>query len=189
MEVDQRELRAVVREGYQVILRAEARLLLPVGKEEIRDFYVRLGEACMKWARDVEGELLRRSFCALSSPRERAAFRVGQYRFGMRIPWETERFAAVVCESDLSGERDALQGGFHRTAQVWDLQRQLILPPRQVLSLFSPRIKRRMLPFSADGIYPEGKDLVLFRNPSEKGDFLEKRIRGAGAEAAEANCE
>ncbi|MBQ1230217.1 MAG: hypothetical protein IIX80_04195 [Clostridia bacterium] len=176
MEVDQRMLRAVVREGYQVLLRAEAELLLPVGKKAMREFYLNLGKACMNWVKEVEGERMRRAFLELLSPRERSAFRAGHYRFRMRIPWESEGLAAMVCESELKGENDLLRGGMHRTAQVWDLKEELILPPSQVLALLAPHIGRRMLPFTADGIYPEGEFLVAFRNPSSKGAFLEKRI-------------
>lgn len=196
MEVDQRMLRAVVREGYQVLLRAEAELLLPVGRKTMREFYLHLGKACMSWAKEVEGERMRRAFSELVSPRERSAFRVGYYRFRMRIPWEADGLAAVLCESELTGENDILRGGMHRTAQVWDLREELILPPSQVLAFLAPHIGRRMLPFAADGIYPEGDFLVAFRNPSPKGGFLEERIPralpeqkkrdgGAGGE----NCE
>lgn len=176
METEQKMLRSTVREGYQVLLRAEAELLLPLQGERMRSFYCRLGEVCMHWAVEIEGGRLRAAYRALESLRERSSFRTGSYRLQMRIPWEAGELVAILCESELRGESLPARTGLHRTAQVWDRKEELILPPRQVLSRLAPWMEKRMLPFHPDGCYPQGEGLVLFRNPSHGGAFLEKWI-------------
>lgn len=176
MQTEQKTLRLSVREGYQVLLRAEAELLLPIGKERMRAFYLALGETCMRWAEEIEGERLRRAYAELGTLHERSGFRPGLYRLRMRIPWEEEGLMAMLCESELYGESLSRRAGLHRTVQIWDVEEELILPPRQALSRLAPWMHRRMLPFHPDGFYPQENGLLLFRNPSHGGDFLEKRI-------------
>lgn len=186
MQTEQKTLRLSVREGYQVLLRAEAELLLPIGKERMRAFYLALGETCMRWAEEIEGERLRRAYAELGTLRERSGFRPGLYRLRMRIPWEEEGLMAMLCESELYGESLSRRAGLHRTVQIWDVEEELILPPRQALSRLAPWMHRRMLPFHPDGFYPQENGLLLFRNPSHGGDFLEKRIarpEGGGGRA------
>ena len=80
METRQELLRATVREGYQILLRAEVELALPEGKQKMAAFYQRMGETCWHWARDIYGERLRKDFSALCSVREKSAFRTQHYR-------------------------------------------------------------------------------------------------------------
>ena len=44
-----------------------------------------------------------------------------------------------------------------------------------------------MLPFHPDGFYPQENGLLLFRNPSHGGDFLEKRIARPEGEGGRAD--
>lgn len=182
MQTASKTLRLTVREGYQVLLRAEAELLLPVKEGRMRDFYLALGETCMHWAEEIEGERLRRAYAELGTLRERSGFRAGVYRLRMRIPWEEGRLVALLCESELYGESLSRRAGLHRTVQIWDAEEELILPMGQALARLAPWMQKRMLPFHPDGFFPQGDGLLLFRNPSHGGEFLEKWIAGPSAE-------
>ena len=174
MELEEMVWKRSVREGYTVLLKAEAKLLLPKDCAEMRDFYQRLADACMNWTIDVYGERLRTQFLSLSDVREKSRFRTQQYRFWMRIPWQDAEYLTMLCES----ERTTPEGGcdFYRVAHTWKLAEQTALPTEQVMRLFGARIGKRELPFSADGIYREGDKLVIFQNKTEKNGFREAKL-------------
>lgn len=160
--------------------------MLPKEKPKIRAFYEKLSGACMSWATEVYGEGLRREFCALEEIRERAAFRLQRYRFGMRIAHEDAYYTAIVCESELTDQWREPQKSYHRTAQVWDTREETILPLSQTLARFGMHLSRGILPFRPDGAYPEGEYVVCFRNVTECAPFLEKRLpRSSQAEKKE----
>ncbi len=172
MRMEEREERAVVREGYQILLRAEAKLCLSQDYEQISAYYQALAEKCMTWATDVHGELLRRAFTALADTREKARFSMRRYAFVMTLAWEDGELAAILCESYLSGEGKRC---YHRLSHVWNLQEQTILPLTQIENRFLLGKRRERLPFRPDGIYPKDGELVYFRNPRGKEDFREVR--------------
>ena len=164
-----------VREGYQILLRADAVLRLPPDAERIAEYYRSTALACLRWAEQAEGERLRRAYLALESNRERARFRPSDYRLECGPVWEGNGHAAWVCRSELRGAGGA---PFVRcTAQVWNLTEQTLLPPAQVLRLFRPAGRRRWRPpFRPDGVYPLGGELVFFRNGGAGEPVREFRV-------------
>lgn len=176
MKIDTEERHGAVREGYQLLMRARAELLLPSDHAKIRHFYERLCEACMTWAIEVHGERLRRDFSELEEIREKSRFRAQSYCFRMRIPWEKEAYAVFLCESVLDGHQNRADNSYRRMSHVWDLSEETMLPLEQVMRMFGVKIKKDMLPFRPDGIYPESGCLVLFRNATRTSPFLEKRF-------------
>lgn len=167
------QIKATVCEGYQVLLRAEAELVLPEGKEFIGNYYRLLSDKCMHWATEVLGERIRREFLKTEDLHDRALWRAQKYRFVMRIPWSSEQYAAVLCESYLLGQRGSMQNSYHRHSHVWNLDEESILPPAQILQLFGGGISMRELPLVPDGIYPEGGDLILYKNPTATSPWEE----------------
>lgn len=157
---------ATVREGYQVLLRAEAELILPEGKDVIGNYYRLLGDKCMSWATEVYGERIRSEFLSLDDLHDRALWRAQKYRFLMRIPWATEHHIAILCESYLLGQHREVQNSYHRLSHVWNLEEESILPISQILELVSCNIHLRDLPFVPDGVYPEGEELIFYKNPT-----------------------
>ena len=181
MNIEKTEMHATVREGYQILLRADAALLMPVGRDKLCAFYEKLANTCMKWATEVHGEGLRRDFLALEGVRERSAFRTQRYQLRMRIAYEDDYYAAILCESDLTDQWRAPQSSYHRISHVWDLREQSILPISQILSRFGMRLGKKSLPFRPDGVYPEGDRIVCFRNVTENTPFLENRLPRSSA--------
>lgn len=166
MNTTTEKLAATVREGYQVLLRAEAELLLPDGKEVIGNYYRLLLDKCMSWATEVYGERIRRDFLSLEDLHDRALWRAQKYRFLMRIPWQNEHHAAILCESYLLGQRGSVENSYHRLSHVWNLDEESILPMAQILNLFGCGIQLKELPFRPEGVYPDGEELIFYKNPT-----------------------
>ena len=176
MELERLEIRKTVRHGYQVLLRVEGDLLLPTEAPKIRSFYETLSGRCLSWAQEQYGEDLKREYSSLESNKERARFRAQKYHFRIRSCFENDTLIAFLCESAFSERWSGTRDGYCRASQVWNKQEETMLPPSQILKAFGLRLKKRMLPFSPDGIYPEGEDLVIFRNATEHLAFAEKRF-------------
>lgn len=166
---------ACVREGYQVLLRAEAELVLPEGKDVIGNYYRLLAEKCMSWATEVHGERIRRDFLSLEDLHDRALWRAQKYRFLMRIPWQSEHYIAILCESYLLGQRQEVQNSYHRLSHVWHLEEESILPIQQILELFGGGVKMRELPFVPEGVYPDGGELIFYKNPTAEAPLAQAK--------------
>ena len=166
MNTTTEKLGATVREGYQVLLRAEAEILLPEGKDIIGNYYRLLANKCMSWATEVYGERIRNDFLSLEDLHDRALWRAQKYRFLMRIPWQSEHHIAILCESYLLGQHRDVQNSYHRLSHVWNLEEESILPISQILELVSCNIHLRDLPFVPDGVYPDGEELIFYKNPT-----------------------
>ena len=176
MELEYLEIRKTVRHGYQVLLRVEGELALPTDAPKIRSFYEDLSATCLTWAQEQYGEKLKSEYSALESTKERARFRTQKYRFRIRRCFEDERLASFLCESAFAEPWSGNVEGYHRLSHVWNKEEETLLPPSQILKAFGFRLEKRMLPFSPDGIYPEGEDLVIFRNATDHLSFAEKRF-------------
>lgn len=152
----------IVREGFQILLRADAVLCLPEESERIAAYYERTGTACLKWAEEAEGGRLRAAYLALESNRERSRFRAATYRLECRPVWENGDHAAWVCQSELCGQNG--EPFVRRMSQVWNLREQTLLPTGQILHLCRLRGRKKHPPFRPDGVYPQGNELVFFQN-------------------------
>lgn len=180
MNTTTQKLAATVREGYQVLLRAEAELVLPEGKEVIGNYYRLLSDKCMSWATEVYGERIRQEFLSLEDLHDRALWRAQKYRFLMRIPWQNEHHIAILCESYLLGQRQNAPNSYHRLSHVWNLEEESILPIPQILELFGCGIQPRDLPFVPEGVYPEGKELIFFKNPTQETPLAQSKTSFSG---------
>lgn len=176
MKVEQKELHATVREGYQILLRAEAMCQLPIEMPKIRSFYELMVDTCMRWALEVYGERLRREFLSLESVHEKSQFRTQRYRMTVHIPWEADGLSVFLCESYLTGRWRTPQKAYRRIAHVWCMEEELILPFSEILQRFGVKLKREMLPFRPDGIYPSGEELIFFQNATDVHPFAEHRL-------------
>lgn len=176
MELERMELKNSVRCGYVILLRISMEAFLPVHEQGIRDFYDLQIDACMRWARDELGEHLLSDYEKLESTSQKAQFRPQCYRFCMRPCYEDDTLIAFLCESALTGSWTGVEHGYFRMAHVWNKEEQLILPTQQILRYFGLKLSGRDLPFPPDGVYPEGQELVLFRNVTPRFPFSEKKL-------------
>lgn len=168
-------LKATVREGYQVLLRAEAELVLPQEKEIIGGYYRILAQKCMSWATEIHGEQIRKDFLALEDLHDRALFRAQKYRLLERVIWCDEHHIAVLCESYLLGQQGNVENSYHRLSHVWNLEEESILPIPQILELFGCGTALRELPFSPDGVYPMDGELIFYKNPTADTPFAQSK--------------
>lgn len=173
MELEKRMLRDSTVEGYRVLLRAEADLLLPCDRERIRAFYLALAKKCIAWVTEVTGERVRARYLKLPTTAQKARFGTCTYRFRMRSVATEERHAVFLCESELIGVEETVR--YRRLSHVWCTSEETILPHSQILRLYSPKRAFRGLGFHPDGIYPEGGELVFFKNATKDRVFEEKR--------------
>lgn len=176
MQLEHSQWNAVVRQEYQVLLRAHADLQLPTEQLYLRDFYTTLGQQCIHWAKTHPGEQLRAAYLATEDLRERARMRTVFYRLEMRMVPATALHWVVLCESSLSGNAVTMGNWYYRLAHVWNIEEETILPSAQVLRLFSAQLSVRKLPFSPDGIYPQDGHLIFYRNQTAAHPFAEEKI-------------
>lgn len=176
MNIIKKERHATVREGYQILMRADAELYLPEEKPRMLEFYERMAQTCMRWAEEVHGAALRHDFSQMESIREKSQFRMQTYRLRIHSPWAEGRYAVYLCESELLGQWREPQKSYHRISHVWDVEEELILPESQILRGFGMRLTRNMLPFRPDGIYPCKDKMVFFRNATDNLPFVERKL-------------
>ena len=183
LELYTETLREVVREGYRVLLTAEAEIVLPVGMERIEQFYQRMCRACLEWVKQAEGERLRREYLCMEDPMERARMRGARYALRCTPVYDDGVYAAWECNSTLQSSRGLPRE--RRMAQVWQLAEQTGLPFSQILQAF-PTDPRGRPPFRPDGVYPKGEELLFFRNGEGDQPIREAGFRILhGAEGAE----
>ena len=163
-----------VREGYQILLRADAALALPEDLDRIAQYYQYTGNACLHWAQEIEGSRLRQTYLALESNREKSRFRPSGYRLECRPVWESGMYAAWVCQSELRGQNG--EPFVRRMAQVWNLAEQTLLPPGQILRLCRLHGRKKRPPFRPDGVYPQEGELIFFQNADLGNPVREFRV-------------
>ena len=180
MERERVRMRASVREGYQVLLRAEAELFLPSGCEKISAYYRALAEKSLAWICEVYGEGLRQRFLSLEDVGERVRFGTRRYRFSMQCVWEKEPYAAFLCEGLLFGETEDTTCARRRSAAVWNVEAEQILPRAQVEKMLLAKGEGKRPPFACDGVYPSDDALIYFKNPTREREGAEWRIPLSG---------
>lgn len=176
MNFEAREIKRIVREGYQILLRAEASLMLPTEQPQIRNYYEALCEKCMQWAVEVHGEQLRKRFLSLESAAQKARFPMERYRFSMGGIMEARGHAVILCESRLQALGGGTGNEYYRISHVWNLEEETVLPTGQILRAFDVSVKKREVPFRPDGVYPAGGNMIFFKNPTENTPFSEFQI-------------
>ncbi len=175
MEFEKITERRSVREGYVVLLRATAELMLPDEAHPVmRSFYRRIADSCLDWATEIKGEQLRAHFLSLSDIRDKSRYRTMQYRFWMRIPWQEMPHMTILCESERT-EPDGTTD-FYRICHTWNTEEESILPLEQVLPLVQPKFSKKDLPFLPDGLYREGDKITVFQNRRQNNRFMEAKL-------------
>lgn len=174
MEYNIERCHTAVREGYRSILQSDTEIWLPLGHGRMEEYYLRVREACVKWAETAEGARLCEAYRAIEDHMERARFRTAAYHLICSPVWEEFPYAAYLC-------RSVLQIGGVRTervmAQVWNTEEETILPMGQVLKTFPTVASKKRIPFRPDGVYPLSGELVFFRNGNGERAYGEYRMK------------
>jgi hypothetical protein len=140
----------------------------------MEEYYLRVREACVKWAETAEGERLRGVYLAVEDHMERARFQTAAYRLICSPVWEEFPYVTYVC-------RSVLQIGHEKTervmAQVWNVEEETILPMGQVLRAFPTQATKKRIPFRPDGVYPLDGELVFYRNANGERIYSEYRLK------------
>ena len=151
--------RKAVREGYRILLKAEAILWLPREAEQVRDYYLRMGEACTAWAETVEGERLRSCFLAVEDPV--AQWRIPTVRYGLSCfpVWEKFPHVGYVCRSVLRQEGEET---VRCMAQIWNLEEQTLLPEVQARRLMAEARGDKRISVPKGGVATEAEVEAFF---------------------------
>ena len=163
-----------VREGYRSILQSDTEVWLPRGHGKMEEYYLRVREACVRWAETAEGARLCEAYRAIEDHMERARFQTASYHLICSPVWEESPYVSYLCRSVLKigGERKE-----RLMAQVWNFEEETILPMGQVLKVFPSEVSKKRIPFRPDGVYPLSEELVFYRNASDNRAGGEYRVK------------
>lgn len=113
---------------YRVLLRMEGELLLPTEHPKIRAFYERLYQNTFAWGKEVLGRALCKEYAELPDTLSKSRFPTTRCNLSMELSYEDDSFAAILCSAVWRGK---IEGAF-RHVGVWELQSELLLPPREI---------------------------------------------------------
>ena len=125
-------VRKLVRQDFQILLRAEVEIPIPEGYSEIRRFYETVTDTLLRWATERMGERFREEYLA-ADVRERARYKTKVFRvLGEALPIEQEWFA-MICRARQTWDPASESVS---TLQVWNLLEQTLLPSKEIISRF-----------------------------------------------------
>lgn len=124
--------RKSVCQDFQVLMRTEVKIPIPVAYPVIRDFYQAMTDTVLRWTTEREGERLREAYLAAET-RERARYRTKLFRvWGEVLPTNGDWFA-LVCHARQIGRHGAET---QSSLQVWNLPEQTLLPSKEIIFRF-----------------------------------------------------
>lgn len=174
MEYNVERCHTAVREGYRSVLQLDTEIRVPIGHARMEEYYLRVREACVKWAETAEGERLREAYRAIEDHMERARFQTASYRLICSPVWEESPFVSYLC-------RSVLQIGHEKServmAQVWNKEEETLLPMGQVIRIFPVEKSKKRIPFRPDGVYLLSDELVFYRNANRTRSYGEYRMK------------
>ena len=190
MQFEQKTEQISVMQSGACVLRARVSYVCAVeeGQERFNAFYQNAARAYLDWAQNKQGRILQEEYAARKSERM-FGFRPMTCRLDVRVVWQNERFASVVIDS----VRDSgVKGEYpicHRNADVWDMERGVILPPKAFLSSIPTLRGVRVGGKRAEGLWVAADGVVLYHNEGAEGyaeyhtgisvDFVPRKGGGA----------
>ena len=170
MQFEQKTEQISVMQSGACVLRARASYVCAKGEgqERFNAFYQNAARAYLDWAQNKQGRILQEEYAARKSERM-FGFRPMTCRLDVRVVWQNERFASVVIDS----VRDSgVKGEYpicHRNADVWDMERGVILPPKAFLSSIPTLRGVRVGGKRAEGLWVAEDGVVLYHNEGAEG--------------------
>ena len=170
MQFGQKTEQISVMQSGACVLRARASYVYAEGEgnERFNECYKNAAEAYLAWAEHKQGKMLREEYAARGSGRM-FGFRPMMCRMDARVVWQRERFVSVVIDS----VRDSgVKGEYpvcHRNADVWDMVRGVIIPPKAFLSGVPELRALRVGGKRPEGLWIAGDGVVLYHNAGADG--------------------
>lgn len=174
-EIELCSAHAVCRADYRTILRADVRILVPRGMEKIRQFYQEIARASARWAEETEGKRLLELYESLPDIWARSRFGTGIFTVTGGPVSSDGTILVMVCQS-VYRSPDGSVCETRRSAHVWNLTEESVLPMRQAVRVIPGKTARPGRGFRPDGYYPENEEAVFFRNPAGGRPFEERRV-------------
>ena len=162
-------------QGGAVVLRASAiyAALEGEGCERFNECYENAADAYLSWAEHKQGKMLREEYAAQSSARM-FGFRPMLCRMEVRVVWQQGQFWSVVTDSvkdsGIKGEYPVC----HRSAEVWDMARGVIIPTKYFLTHVPALRALRVGGKRPEGLWLDRDGVVLYHNAGTDG-YAENR--------------
>lgn len=189
MQIKQHTKQVRVMQNGAVVLRAQATYISLEG-EQHRSFntcYENAAMAYLSWAENKLGKTLQEEYAAQKSDRI-FGFRPMVCRMETRAVWQRDCILSVVTDSV---KDSGMQGEYpvcHRSADVWDLQRGVMIPLKYFLTHVPALRPIRVKGKRPEGIWLNSDGAVLYSNATSEGyaeihtglhiDFVAKRGGG-----------
>ena len=170
MDFEQKSRQISVMQSGACVLRARVSYVQAKGEgqERFNDCYRKAAEAYLAWAEHKQGKLLQEEYVAQKTDRM-FGFRPMMCHMDVRVVWQRERFVSVVIDS----VRDSgVKGEYpvcHRNADVWDMVRGVIIPPRAFLSSVPELRALRVGGKRPEGLWLAEDGVVLYHNAGADG--------------------
>lgn len=173
METESYAAHSVVKEDYHILAKCDVSIELPKGVQKAVFFYREMAKAMIRWNEEVMGEQAKKEYGELTDFWQKARFLPFRTTLtGRAFPLDEAHFL-ILCNSAFThGNEKELR----RSAQVWNRERETILPMRQVMGKWYGKHVPTPKGFLTDGCYPENGKFVLFCNPKQGKPFLERRM-------------
>lgn len=170
MQFGQKTGQISVMQSGACVLRATASYVYAEGEgqERFNACYKNAAEAYLAWAEHKQGKILREEYAARKSDRI-FGFRPMVCRMDARVVWQRERFVSVVIDSVKDSGVKGEYPVCHRNADVWDMVRGVIIPPKAFLSSVPELRALRVGGKRPEGLWIAEDGVVLYHNAGADG--------------------
>lgn len=170
MQIKQICKHANVMERGAIVLRARASYVQLEGEgyERFNECYEKAAMAYLSWAQNKQGKVLREEYAARKSDRI-FGFRPMLCHMEARMVWQQDRFCSVVVDSV---KDSGIRGEYpicHRSADVWDMQRGVIIPTKYFLTHVPELRPLRVGGKRPEGLWLDESGVVLYHNAAGGG--------------------
>ena len=190
MQFEQKTEQISVMQSGACVLRARVTYVYAKGEgqERFNAFYQNAARAYLSWAQNKQGRVLQEEYAAQKTDKM-FGFRPMTCRLDVRVVWQSGCFASVVIDS----VRDSgVKGEYpvcHRSAEVWDMARGVILPAKAFLHYVPGLRALRVGGKRPEGLWVAADGVVLYHNEGAEGyaeyhtgisvDFVPRKGGGA----------
>ena len=175
MEFLRKNKQVRVMQGGATVLRAQASWIAvqEEGHESFNECYEGAAMAYLSWAQNKQGRVLQEEYAA-QKPDRMFGFRPMLCNLEISEVWQQGRFLSVVIDSV---KNSGIRGEYpvcHRSADVWDMERGVILPLKLFLTHVPELRGLRVQGKRPEGLWLDRDGIVLYHNDHASG-YAENR--------------